>query len=152
MAVLTQSPIDLGALISRVQSASSGGIASFVGQVRNRQGGRAVERLEYSAYGPMAEEECARIVAEAETRWPVRIELQHRVGRLEIGEVAVAIAAAGAHRDEAFAACRYVIEETKRRVPVWKKEFYQDGTVEWVDPTAAAGSTEVESQSSELPR
>jgi molybdopterin synthase catalytic subunit len=75
--------------------------------------------------------------------------LQHRVGRLEIGEVAVAIAAAGAHRAEAFAACRYVIEETKRRVPVWKKEVYQDGTVDWVDPTAEAGSAAVESQSSE---
>jgi molybdopterin synthase catalytic subunit len=149
MAFLTQSPIDLGAPISGVQSASHGGIASFVGQVRDRHGGRSVERLEYSAYGPMAEEECARIVAEAETRWPVRIALQHRVGRLEIGEVAVAIAAAGAHRAEAFAACRYVIEETKRRVPVWKKEVYQDGTVEWVDPTAEAGSAAVESQSSE---
>jgi molybdopterin synthase catalytic subunit len=152
MGFLTHSPIDLGGLISRVQSASHGGIACFVGQVRNRQEGRAVERLEYSAYGLMAEEECARIMAEAETRWPVRIALQHRVGRLEIGEVAVAIAAAGAHRDEAFAACRYVIEETKRRVPVWKKEFYRDGTVEWVDPTAGTDSADVESRSREIPR
>jgi molybdopterin synthase catalytic subunit len=152
MAFLTHSPIDLAALISQVQAAAHGGVASFVGQVRNRQGGRSVERLEYSAYGPMAEEECARIVAEAETRWPVRIALQHRVGRLEIGEVAVAIAAAGAHRDEAFAACRHVIEEVKRRVPVWKKEFYGDGTVEWVDPTAGRDSAGVESQSSEVRR
>jgi molybdopterin synthase catalytic subunit len=85
----------------------------------------------------MAEEECARIVAEAEARWPVRVALEHRVGALEIGDIAVAVAAGGAHRDEAFAACRFVIEEVKRRVPVWKKEFYQDGAVEWVDATRA---------------
>jgi molybdopterin synthase catalytic subunit len=80
----------------------------------------------------MAEAECARIVAEAEERWPVRIVLAHRIGALEIGDAAVAIAAGAAHRDEAFAACRFVIEEVKRRVPIWKKEFYADGAVEWV--------------------
>ena len=63
---------------------------------------------------------------------PVRVALEHRIGTLEIGDAAVAIAAAGAHRDEAFAACRFVIEEVKRRVPIWKKEFYADGTIEWV--------------------
>lgn len=94
--------------------------------------------MEYSAYGPMAEEECARIVAEAEARWPVRVALEHRIGRLEIGDTAVAIVAAGAHRDEAFAACRFVIEEVKRRVPVWKKEYYADGSVAWVETTAGA--------------
>ncbi|HET9274565.1 MAG TPA: molybdenum cofactor biosynthesis protein MoaE, partial [Gemmatimonadales bacterium] len=88
------------------------------------------------------EAECARIVSEAEARWPVRIALEHRIGSLEIGDAAVAIAAAGAHRDEAFAACRFVIEEVKRRVPIWKKEFYADGTVEWVGAGGAlvAGS------------
>jgi molybdopterin synthase catalytic subunit len=80
----------------------------------------------------MAEAECARIVAEAEARWPVRIALEHRVGALEVGDVAVAIAVGAPHRDEAFAACRHVIEDVKRRVPIWKKEFYADGTVEWV--------------------
>ena len=89
-------------------------------------------RLDYSAYGPMAEAECARIVAEAEARWPVAVALQHRIGALAIGDAAVAMVAAAAHRDEAFAACRYVIEEVKRRVPIWKREHYADGTVAWV--------------------
>jgi molybdopterin synthase catalytic subunit len=123
-----------------VQSRERGGIACFVGTVRNHHGGRAVRRLEYHAYGPMVEAECGRIVVETERRWPVAVALGHRVGRLEIGEAAVAIAVAGAHRDEAFAACRHVIEELKRRVPVWKRELYGDGTEEWVDPTAQGGS------------
>jgi len=138
MAFLSATPIDLAALIAAVESPVHGGIASFLGQVRNHHDGRTVTRLEYSAYESMAEEECANIVAEAEGRWPVRVALQHRVGALEIGDVAVAVAAAGAHRDEAFAACRFVIEEVKRRVPIWKKEFYHDGAVQWVDPSRAA--------------
>ena len=89
----------------------------------------------------MAEAECARIVAEAEARWQVAVALQHRIGALEIGDAAVAVAvAASAHRDEAFAACRYVIEEVKRRVPIWKREYYADGTVDWVDPTGGAAA------------
>jgi molybdopterin synthase catalytic subunit len=91
-----------------------------------------VLRLEYSAYAPMAEAECERIVTEAEARWDVAIALQHRIGDLAVGDTAVAIAAGSAHRDEAFLACRYVIEEVKRRVPIWKREVYADGTVEWV--------------------
>jgi molybdopterin synthase catalytic subunit len=138
MAFLSATPIDLATLIARVQSPARGGVASFLGQVRDHHDGRTVRRLEYSAYGPMAEEECARIVADAETRWPVRVALEHRIGALEIGDTAVAVAAAGAHRDEAFAACRFVIEEVKRRVPIWKKELYQDGAVEWVDPARVA--------------
>jgi molybdopterin synthase catalytic subunit len=97
-----------------------------------------VLRLEYSAYAPMAEAECGRIAAEAEGRWPVAVALRHRVGTLEVGDVAVAIAAGSAHRDAAFEACRYVIEEVKRRVPIWKREYYADGTIAWVDPTSAA--------------
>ncbi len=138
MAYLTTLPIDAAPLVRAVEAPDRGGIASFVGLVRNQHGGRAVLRLEYSAYAPMAEAECARIVAEAESRWPVRVSLAHRLGALEIGDVAVAVAAGAAHRDAAFAACRYVIEEAKTRVPIWKKEFYADGTVSWVDPTRAA--------------
>ena len=89
-------------------------------------------RLDYSAYHEMAEAECARVVAEAEARWPVRVALQHRIGTLEVGEAAVVVVAAGAHRDEAFAACRHVIEELKRRVPIWKREHFADGQVDWV--------------------
>jgi molybdopterin synthase catalytic subunit len=87
----------------------------------------------------MVEAECARIVAEAESRWQVAVALRHRIGRLEIGDAAVAVAAASAHRDEAFVACRYVIEELKRRVPIWKREVYADGRVEWVEAGGEAG-------------
>jgi molybdopterin synthase catalytic subunit len=80
----------------------------------------------------MAEAECARIVTEAESRWQVVVALRHRLGPLSIGDVAVAVVAASAHRDEAFVACRHVIEELKRRVPIWKREVFADGTVEWV--------------------
>ena len=143
MAYLVSEPIDVGVLLALVQSPDRGGIACFLGTVRNHHGGREVRRLEYSAYGPMAEAECQQIVAEAESRWDVDVALQHRVGDLEIGDTAVAIAAASAHRDQAFLSCRYVIEEVKRRVPIWKKEVFADGAVEWVDPTADSAAPSV---------
>ena len=132
MSFLASSRIDLTALVAQVEAPDRGAVSSFLGLVRDHHGGREVTRLEYSAYAPMAEAECARIVAEAEARWPVRVALEHRIGALEIGDAAVAIAAGAAHREEAFAACRFVIEEVKRRVPIWKKEFYADGTITWV--------------------
>lgn len=135
MPFLTGQPVDHAALMRRVDAADRGGLACFFGIVRNHHEGRSVERLEYSAYAPMAEAECARIVAETEDRWPVAVALLHRIGRLEIGETAVGITVAGSHRDEAFAACRHVIEEVKRRVPIWKREVYADGSESWVDPT-----------------
>lgn len=104
--------------------------------MRNHHQGHDVERLDYEAYEPMAEAECARIVAETESRWQVAVALRHRIGRLEVGETAVAVVAASAHRDEAFVACRHVIEELKRRVPIWKREYYADGTVGWVGAQA----------------
>jgi len=135
---LTESPLDLNRLIARVHAADHGGIASFLGVVRSHQGGRTVMRLTYSAYPEMAEAECARIVAEAETRWPVQVALEHRLGTLDIGETAVAVVAAGAHREEAFAACRHVIEELKSRVPIWKREQFADGGLDWVGQDAPA--------------
>jgi molybdopterin synthase catalytic subunit len=136
---LTLEPIDLSQLFPLVQSPSRGGVACFLGTVRDHHGGRSVLRLDYSAYVPMAEAECARIVAEAESRWDVAVALRHRIGQLEIGDAAVAVVAASAHRDEAFLACRYVIEEVKRRVPIWKKEYFADGSVAWVGAGGEAG-------------
>jgi len=136
MSYLVTDQIDVGALLALVQSPERGGVACFLGTVRNHHRGREVVRLEYSAYEAMAEAECGRIVAEAGSRWDVVVALRHRVGELDIGDTAVAIAAASAHRDEAFLACRYVIEEVKRRLPIWKREVFADGSVEWVDPSA----------------
>lgn len=142
MSFLSDQPLDLGALVAQVTAPERGGIACFVGVVRDHHEGRRVLRLEYSAYDAMADAECARIVSEAEAKWDVRVALAHRVGTLEIGEPAVAMAAAAAHRDAAFAACRYLIEQVKRRVPIWKREYFADGTVSWVDPRQPARPAE----------
>lgn len=136
---LTHEPIDLASLIAHVSSAEHGGIATFTGAVRNQHAGREVTALSYSSYESMAEHECAAIVHEAERKWPVRVALEHRLGDLHIGDLAVAVAAASAHREEAFAACQWVIDQVKARVPIWKRETYADGTVAWVDPTAPDG-------------
>jgi molybdopterin synthase catalytic subunit len=137
---LTSRPIDVSALGDAVSDDSHGAVATFTGVVRDHHEGRPVERLEYTAYPEMAESVAADILAEAVRRWPVRVALRHRTGVLAIGDVAVAVAAGGAHRAEAFEACRWVIEEVKVRLPVWKREHYADGSVAWVDPTAPGGS------------
>ena len=139
-AYLRREALDPAALADAVTSADRGALVTFVGIVRDNHAGKVVRRLEYSAYEPMADAECARIVAEAAERWPVVAAVEHRIGVLAVGEAAVVIAVAGAHRAEAFDACRWVIEEVKRRVPIWKREEYADGTTAWVDPTAPGGA------------
>lgn len=142
MACLTAGPIDIAALSVLVGESAYGAVVTFAGVVRDHHQGRAVDRLEYSAYPEMAESVAGEILEEAERRWPVRIALRHRTGVLAIGDVAVAVVAGGAHRAEAFEACRWVIEEVKARLPVWKREHYADGSVAWVDPTAPGGTVE----------
>lgn len=139
---LTSLPIDLAALGDAVRDDAHGAVATFTGVVRDHHQGRPVERLEYTAYPEMAESVAGEILAEAARRWPVRVALRHRTGTLTIGDIAVAVAAGGAHRAEAFEACRWVIEEVKARLPVWKREHYADGSVAWVDPTAPGGMVE----------
>ncbi len=139
MSILTEQPIRLDPLIDQVRAPDRGGIAIFLGLVRDHHQGKSVLGLDYSAYGPMAETVTAEIIREVESRESrVAVVVQHRVGALTIGDTAVAVVAAAAHRGEAFDACRYVIEELKKRVPVWKREMYVHGTVEWVDPAAGA--------------
>lgn len=140
MPYLVEHPIRVEELIRTVLAPGRGGIATFLGLVRDHHAGHQVLRLKYSAYGPMAEAECAAIVAEAERRWGAGVALEHRVGSLAVGDAAVGIVVAAAHRGEAFDGCRWIIDEVKRRVPIWKKEFYDDGSIAWVDPTATGGS------------
>lgn len=136
---LVRAPIDVAALLARVADHATGATTLFLGTVRDVNDGRAVTGIEYSAYDAMAEREMAAIVAEAAERWPeTRLALEHRLGTLGLGEASVAIAVAHPRRAPALDAQRYVIEELKRRVPIWKLEHYVDGTREWVDPTAAA--------------
>jgi molybdopterin synthase catalytic subunit len=131
---LTEHPIDAARLLDSVRRNGDGGLALFVGVVRDHNEGRSVTRLEYSAYIPMAEKELDRIAADIAAAHPgVAVDFRHRIGSLAIGEVAVAVAAASPHRPEAFAACRAGIEAIKSRVPIWKKEFGPDGST-WIEP------------------
>lgn len=107
---------------------------TFEGRVRNHNDGRPVLALDYEAFAVLAEREGARIVAEARERFDVlALACVHRIGALQIGDLAIWVGVAAAHRDAAFGACRYVIDEAKARVPIWKKEHYADGTSEWVN-------------------
>jgi molybdopterin synthase catalytic subunit len=128
---LTRHRIDVADLLTEVQGPERGGTSVFLGTVRNDAD---ITGIDYSAYEAMAFEEIERLLAEALARWPeARVTLQHRLGLIPAGEASIAIAAAAPHRDDAFAACRYVIEEVKKRLPIWKKEIHMDGSSTWVD-------------------
>ncbi len=132
---LTRDPISPAALLALVSAPDCGGTCVFFGTVRDAPEDGGVTAIEYTAYEPMAAAELERIRAEAGQRWPrVRLAVRHRLGLVATEEASIGIAAAAPHRDDAFAACRYVIEEVKRRLPVWKKELRADGTMLWVDP------------------
>jgi molybdopterin synthase catalytic subunit len=147
--------IDPATLMAEVQSSEFGATSLFTGTVRDTNHGRAVTAIEYSAYTSMAEAELDRILAEALDRFGVvALVVEHRVGALALGDVSVAIVAAHAHRAPALECTRFVIDEIKKRVPIWKLEHYVDGAREWVDPTASSqvasvdptASSEVESR------
>lgn len=137
---LTQEPIRPDAIRNQAANPAAGALVTFEGWVRDHNEGRTVERLEYDAYPALALAEGAAILAEAVERFGVYgAECVHRTGKLEIGEIAVIVVVTSAHRDEAFAACRYIIDEVKARVPIWKKEYYSDGDSGWVNcPRCAA--------------
>lgn len=133
MFAIVTDPIDPQALRERVLDPAAGGFCSFEGWVRNHHQGRAVLSLEYEAYRSLAEKEGARILAEAKEKFGIRQAVcHHRVGALGIGELAVVVCVSSAHRDAAFDACRYIIDEVKFRVPIWKKEHFADGESGWV--------------------
>jgi molybdopterin synthase catalytic subunit len=135
-AALVTRAIDVGALIVEVADVSTGATALFAGTVRDSNDGRAVAGIEYAAYTAMAQRELLRIAQEAAQRYdPLRVVVEHRIGALALGDVSVGIVTAHAHRGPAIDGMRFVIEEIKRRVPIWKRELYADGTREWVDPT-----------------
>lgn len=131
--------IDIATLIDEVQRDSNGAIVLFVGMVRDNNHGRPVMGIDYACYGAMATRELASICAEAAERFAtVDIVAEHRIGHLSVGDTSVAIVVGHARRATAYEASRYVIEQIKRRLPIWKREEYIDGTREWVDPTAVA--------------
>lgn len=130
--LLSEKPLEILASIHEVTGAGSGGIDVFIGTVRDATAGKKVVRLEFEAYEKMALLEMRRIAEQAFERWPVQsISMHHRTGILEIGEVAVVISVAAAHRAAAFDACRFAIDSLKISVPIWKKEVFEDGEI-WV--------------------
>lgn len=141
---IVDEPIDPAAVLAEVAAPGNGAAVLFIGTVRDVNLGRPVTGMEYAAYRAMAERELEAVAVEASDRFRVgEITVVHRIGVLEIGEASVAIAVGHAHRGEAFDAAREIIEELKRRVPIWKREHYTDGSREWVDPTGASAPVPV---------
>ena len=131
---VTSRAIDTEALKRLLANPGAGGYCSFEGWVRDKNEGREVKRLEYEAYEPLVVVEGRRVLAEARERYPyLEAQCVHRTGMLEIGDLAVWVGVAAAHRDEAFKACRYIIDELKVRLPIWKKEHYVGGDSGWIN-------------------
>ena len=126
--------IDCRAIIDEVTGEDRGAVLTFAGTVRNTNLGRTVRSIDYHAYESLACKELEKLELETTDRWPgVKIRIVHRIGRLELGEASVFIAAAGAHRDESFAALRHAIDRLKEDAPVWKRELYEDGSEAWLE-------------------
>lgn len=136
VAVVT-APVDVDALVALVGADGDGAVVTFAGLVRDHNQGRRVHFLEYESYAPLAVRALQQIVDEAKQLWPsARVAVHHRIGRLEIGETSIVIAAASPHRGDAFAACRYTIERVKQIVPIWKREHFDGGDV-WLEGATA---------------
>ena len=136
MIQLTHEPIDYAVLTEHVRASHCGVVVLFLGTVRDLTGADVTVFLDYDAYAPMAEKKLAEIEAEVRSRWPIgEIALVHRLGRLGVGEVSVAVAVSCPHRVEAFEACRYAIDTLKELVPIWKKDTTPTGESAWVHPT-----------------
>jgi molybdopterin synthase catalytic subunit len=137
---LTDTSIDAAALLDGLRDTRSGAWVTFEGRVRDRNGGKAVRALDYEAFAPLAEKEGQKILSEAAEKFPIAGAVcVHRTGSLRPGEIAVWIAVTAGHRGAAFEACRYIIDETKARIPIWKKEHYADGATEWINCAVRGG-------------
>jgi molybdopterin synthase catalytic subunit len=142
MVRLTRDAIDFAALTEGARHPHGGAVALFLGTVRDLTGEHVTVFLEYDAYAPMAEKKLAEIEAAVRQRWPVReVLMVHRLGRLAVGDVSVAVVVSCPHRAEAFDALRYAVDALKELVPIWKKENGPDGTGEWVHQSAQPGAT-----------
>jgi molybdopterin synthase catalytic subunit len=143
---LTPDPLDVGEVVRLVSRPEHGAVATFIGTTRDHNAGRRVLYLEYDAYAPLAIRTFEQIVSEGRERWPgVVVAIHHRLGRVEIGESSVVIAAGSPHRAAAFAAARYAIERLKQIAPIWKHEFFEGGD-QWIEGAAARPEDEVARQ------
>ncbi len=140
---ITTNRINPDELRASLFDAGAGAYCGFEGWIRNENDGQAVLRLEYEAYAPLAQSEGEKILAEAKQNFPyLHAHFVHRTGMLEIGECAVWVGVSAAHRDAAFQACRYIIDQLKVRLPIWKKEHYADGHSDWVNCERCAAHAE----------
>jgi molybdopterin synthase catalytic subunit len=134
---IVETPLNASAIAALVADPGFGAVATFVGTVRRLNLGRRVERLEYEAYEPLAVRVFERIAAEAAERWPkTALAVHHRIGRVDVGEASVVVAAGSPHRADAFAVCRYAIERVKQIAPIWKREHFDGGEV-WIEGATA---------------
>ena len=139
---IADAPFDIAPLRARLLRADAGAYASFEGWVRDHNEGRAALGLRYEAYVALAEREGAKILDEAMARFAIAdAACVHRIGELAVGDLAVWVGVSAAHRDAAFAACRWIIDEVKARVPIWKHERYVEGDAQWLHPLGASSNS-----------
>jgi len=130
-----EKPIDIADIFNRAGTDADGAVVTFTGRARNNTRGRNVEHLEYELYSDMARKELEKICENAAGRWSLNTCIvAHRYGKVEIGEITIVIAVSSPHRDESYQASRFIIDTIKQRVPIWKKEFYEDGS-QWISDT-----------------
>jgi|SRR6516165_2255790 molybdopterin synthase catalytic subunit len=143
MISISHDPINFAELTESVRSNEAGAVVLFLGTVREMTNGRQTAALDYDAFPAMARKTLEDLLAEARGKWPiVNAAIVHRLGRLELGEVSVAVAVSTPHREQAFEAGKYLIDRLKEVVPIWKKENWADGTTEWVHPGLEASAAE----------
>ena len=149
MILITDDPLDPEAVTSQVRKDSNGAVVTFLGTTRDVTDDRKVLRLDYEAYRPMAENKLAEIAEEMKVHWPIdAVAIAHRLGRLEIGEISLVVAVSAGHRGEAFEACQFSVDRIKQIVPIWKKEFFEDGDV-WVGNPAEFAPAPAETPTSD---
>jgi len=149
---IVDSPLQVEEIYSSVNDSTHGAVILFLGVVRNHNLGKKVLAVSYDVFAPLARVKFVEICEEANFKWgpDLKVALAHRVGRLEVGEVSVAIAVGSQHRDEAYKASRYIIDHLKHRAPIWKKEHYEDGETEWLEGHALCGHSEAEERPEEM--
>lgn len=144
MIELTRKPIDSSAVLDDVRDVNAGAAVLFLGTVREITGDAVTASLQYDAYESMAVAAMNKLADQARDKWPLKhVAIVHRIGQLELGDIAVAVAVSSAHRQPSFEAGQWLIDTLKQDVPIWKQEHYADGRIEWVHPTQKSPATEV---------
>ena len=138
--LITDQPLDPGAVTQQVKAPDHGAVVTFLGTTRDHNDGRRVLHLEYEAYRPMADKKLAEVAGEMKAKWPIgEVAIAHRIGRVDIGDASLVVAVGAGHRREAFEAALYAVDRIKQVVPIWKKEFFEGGAI-WIGSQDGVGS------------